>query len=371
VLELPVKSIKIGDRIREELGDIETLELSLATRGLLQPIVVEKRKEEYWLIAGYRRLQAWTHVYGFDSKIPVVIRENVSEIERIILELEENIRRKQLTWPEEVRAEARLFSIKKEAHAKALSMGRLSYNQRDFAGELNKSIGAISQDLELAANLSQWPELEKLPTRKAAWSRARQLKQGFVETETDFSRRFKDFFILKDLVSTLQDIPPLSVDLLILDLTALVPKDTFAQLVDTLNSLGNGFLFYSLAHQNQIFKLLEALNLTYDPQPSIWQVRAENDFRTFIWFSKTETPPPMISKSFSQRRDQPEFHKLEKPYGLYLELVNTCTKRSQFILEPIAFGPSLIRVGLETRRSARCYCQDKMLFEQIQIGVKT
>jgi ParB family transcriptional regulator, chromosome partitioning protein len=50
-----IKDIKIGDRLRKDLGDIQTLASSIQEIGLLQPIVINQDNE---LIAGQRRLEA-------------------------------------------------------------------------------------------------------------------------------------------------------------------------------------------------------------------------------------------------------------------------------------------------------------------------
>lgn len=52
---VPVEAIRTGDRLREDLGDIEDLAESIQTVGLVCPIIVD---EDLNLIAGYRRLTA-------------------------------------------------------------------------------------------------------------------------------------------------------------------------------------------------------------------------------------------------------------------------------------------------------------------------
>lgn len=45
-------TLKVGDRVRTDLGDLDELEQSIRDRGLLQPLVVNR---ETHLLAGYRR----------------------------------------------------------------------------------------------------------------------------------------------------------------------------------------------------------------------------------------------------------------------------------------------------------------------------
>ena len=50
-----VKEINVGERLRENFGDIEGLAESIKINGLLHPIIVD---ENLNLIAGHRRLTA-------------------------------------------------------------------------------------------------------------------------------------------------------------------------------------------------------------------------------------------------------------------------------------------------------------------------
>jgi ParB family chromosome partitioning protein len=52
---IPISRIKVGERHRRDLGDIESLAASIADIGLLHPITVD---EDGRLLAGARRLAA-------------------------------------------------------------------------------------------------------------------------------------------------------------------------------------------------------------------------------------------------------------------------------------------------------------------------
>ncbi len=89
---IPINDIKIKKRIRKDLGDLDNLKESLKLYGLLNPITINKN---YELIAGERRLQAakqlgWTNINAN-------IIDNLSEVEQIEMELEENNQRKEFT----------------------------------------------------------------------------------------------------------------------------------------------------------------------------------------------------------------------------------------------------------------------------------
>lgn len=97
-LELPIASIRVGERVRKALGDIEGLADSLESVGLLQPVAVTKdEKGRYALVAGHRRLLAAKKA-GWKN-VPV----HVVDLDDILLgQYHENGFRKELTPSEMV-----------------------------------------------------------------------------------------------------------------------------------------------------------------------------------------------------------------------------------------------------------------------------
>lgn len=89
---VPIKDIKIKKRVRQDLGNLEDLKDSLRTYGLLNPITINRN---YELIAGERRLQAATQL-GWTS-IQANIIDNLTELEQLEMEIEENNQRKEFT----------------------------------------------------------------------------------------------------------------------------------------------------------------------------------------------------------------------------------------------------------------------------------
>ena len=93
--KLPIKEIQVIDRQRLELGDIPELAASIKQFGLIQPIVVNQDKR---LIAGGRRLAAFEYLKL--EEIDVVYKETLSIDQLHMLELEENIKRREMSWQE-------------------------------------------------------------------------------------------------------------------------------------------------------------------------------------------------------------------------------------------------------------------------------
>jgi len=119
---ISVERIKVGERYRKDLGDIGSLVASIDKLGLLHPIVVNLGVEEpgkrsgsptcYWVIAGFRRLEA-VRKLGWKS-IPVTIANNLSDaVEQLRAERDENICRQDLTPSEAVALGKRLEELER------------------------------------------------------------------------------------------------------------------------------------------------------------------------------------------------------------------------------------------------------------------
>jgi ParB family chromosome partitioning protein len=67
---VPIANIKVGERIRKDIGDIDGLAESIADIGLLNPITIAP---DGTLLAGERRLEACKKL-GWD-KVPVTVKE--------------------------------------------------------------------------------------------------------------------------------------------------------------------------------------------------------------------------------------------------------------------------------------------------------
>ena len=89
------------------MGDIESLADSLRRYGQISPIVINKKN---LLIAGERRLEAAKRL-GWRT-INAIISEKSSELERLELEVEENMQRRDFSMNEAAEATKRLYRLR-------------------------------------------------------------------------------------------------------------------------------------------------------------------------------------------------------------------------------------------------------------------
>ncbi len=102
-----IGEIQIKKRIRKDLGNLNELAESMNIHGLMNPIVITR---DHMLIAGQRRL-ASAKKLGWE-KIEATIVDAPTKIDKLEMEIEENIHRKDFTANEIVDAYSKLEQLK-------------------------------------------------------------------------------------------------------------------------------------------------------------------------------------------------------------------------------------------------------------------
>ena len=106
-MQVPIEEVVVKRRIRSDLGDLDELMSSLRTRGQLSPILITRDSQ---LVAGHRRLESARRL-GWLT-INAIVLERADAVDRLEIEIEENVQRKQLTPEELAEALARLERLK-------------------------------------------------------------------------------------------------------------------------------------------------------------------------------------------------------------------------------------------------------------------
>lgn len=161
--EYNIECIKIKpERQRKDLGDLTDLKNSLTQVGLINPIVIEPAEiaGTFYLIAGERRFTAWTQLAQAGKVRPFIqatLLSDLDEATRQLIELEENIKRKDLTWQEQISAIAKIYYLK-------------DFQNMEEAGTyLGMSDSNVSKALQVYNNLSN-PKVAQAPNYSAAYT---------------------------------------------------------------------------------------------------------------------------------------------------------------------------------------------------------
>lgn len=383
--KMRLKDINVGERARKNLGDIKSLALSIKSKGQIHPIVVEKREDgRTWLIAGERRYRA--HEMLGAEEIGVTFRENLTDLERLEIELEENLWRADFDWKEEVLLKARIDKVKRDRYG-SVSQGdphNKGWGIVDTAAAMGQSIGLISEDLKLAKGIVKFPELAEQPNKKAAMTKlkaleeralanaiAKQKKLIHIDQPEDsrifngdciaiMKERFKDSCI--DLV--IVD-PPYGIDIAdMIDTDAnrfqefpddkAMAMDLLDQMLRELDRVmkpnSSIYMFYSTVFYTQVKELM-AKYFNVDPIPYIW-------FKTNIGGGRTNAPHMYACRTYETalyarkgdrklfKQGQPnvlpfevvpakqKVHMTEKPVMLLRELIDRASLPGEVVLDP-------------------------------------
>ena len=170
-MKYPIKNILIGNRQRQDMGDISELADSLRRLGQIHSIGVD---DTGLLIWGMRRYLAASSL-GWEE-IEATVRTGLTVSDAQEIELEEDIRRKDRTWQEECIAVAKLFTIKaRQARAAGQTFGirdMATYTGfgKSFVADYVFTIGAVlakePRDEEIWACSTYSEALDKIRDRR-------------------------------------------------------------------------------------------------------------------------------------------------------------------------------------------------------------
>jgi site-specific DNA-methyltransferase (adenine-specific) len=195
MVKIKITEINVAERMRKRLDNerFDALISSMSRIGQIQPIVIDQNN---FLIAGGRRLAAAKELQW--DEIEAIRREDVDPALSKEIELEENLRREDLHWTEEVCGIEKLFTIKQERYGKGQTGGKgqkgtaalvdrvdgkVGYNLSDMETELDRTSTSLSMDLTLARALREYPEIGDEPTKSSAFKRYRLKKETALREE--------------------------------------------------------------------------------------------------------------------------------------------------------------------------------------------
>ena len=173
ILYVPPSDVKINGRFRKEIGSLEDIKKSILEIGLLQPIGITN---DYILVFGERRLQAWKELTP-DEPIPcIVVNGDLYKLK--LAELHENVKRSNMDWKDEVLAIEEIKQTYERLYGWAqhggdrksnqVSSDETCFSQPKLACEIEISEGKLSQDLQLAKALKEYPEIRKAENKSQA-----------------------------------------------------------------------------------------------------------------------------------------------------------------------------------------------------------
>lgn len=162
--------IKVGQRFREDYGDIKELAHSMVNEGIVQPLAVKRCTDgTYVLLAGGRRMKAAESANI--EEIPVrIYTQDLTELEMRVIELVENVIRKDMNWLEQTRLRKEIHELQTKIHGRKVSKDPEApgWTQQKTAEMLGLKQTMVSEEIKLAQAIEAFPALKEAKTRDEA-----------------------------------------------------------------------------------------------------------------------------------------------------------------------------------------------------------
>lgn len=246
--ELPVEQIQVSlDRQRREFNQkgIEDLATSIQDKGLMHPIVL--RSDGCTLVAGERRLRALQLLHERGAlircdgyvvslyHIPYTLVGDLSPFQLEEAELEENLKREDLTWQERATALTRLHSMRQEQHGKAEigSQGKgwsATDTITEILGDAKNSDLANFRETKIVAEHLTDPEVANAKSQKEALKiiAKKNAAEHRANLAAEFGKRSSAHRVVNaNCLDHMQSLPAASVDLIITDPPYGIGADSF------------------------------------------------------------------------------------------------------------------------------------------------
>ena len=394
-MKVKLNDITLGERAREDYGDIDGLGESMSRLGQIQPIVID---EDNIIRAGGRRYTA-AILLGWEE-IDCVYMKDLNPLERKEVELEENIARKSFAWQEEVALKKEINELKKKI---ADSNGK-EWKEEDTAKLLGDSRTNLYRDMQLATDLEEFPQLAEEKDKSTARTKARRLRDEKSREFLNIERGTVEGLIQGDCRDVLESIEDESVDLILCDppygikfdekgrnekyntvygddyvddkisLNHLI-EEVMKELRRVLKPGGHMYFFFAIQHYHMVqvelavqFRDGDGLDAPkeYQQTPCIWTKPSNENYRPyhrfcvnyepffFAWkgemreFTKTSN----CTMEFDiDRKKEDRQHPAQKPQSLYENLIEISSHKGMTVLDPfLGSGISLAvakRMGRE------------------------
>lgn len=421
--KVSIKDIIIpSNRVRRDFSHIKELIESIRRVGLLHPLVVTKQPDgKYALNAGESRYRA-VLLLGW-TEVPVTFWSDLSAFAQKEIELEENLRRSDLVWSEEVEGLRQLDEIKRQVYGSAMQGGDgKGWTQEKTAEIVGQSPKTVREKIHFATLLKARPELmarvKDLPM-KVAMRQVEQIEEGERVARLHASGELKLSTELRlgDARELIKQLAPGSVDLILTDppfgiatldetegkyrgtvqsyKSVLKPADNATgaevhglimmlapEFTRVLKPGGHLYMFFGMDLYAELRHALGLGGLITNPVPLIWDKGLITaPFRGYdyspcyepILFAykpprtrRLAAPGKTIISGFSPDRAEDKIHPFQKPQALLKYLIEQSTTLGQRVLDPFAGSGATIIAARNTARTGLGFELDKEHFEQAQ-----
>jgi DNA modification methylase len=321
-LMIPLNKVLVKPgRGRKDFPNIPALAQSLRTVGLLHPIVVEPVSDStdpakvgcYYLVAGERRLRA-ALMAGW-AEIPCNLRKDLDALTHKEIELEENVARQDLDWPERIELTRQIDELKKIKYGSRHHQGTeillddagqpKVWTIADTAKVMNMPTGTAKVHIALAKRMKERPDLADRVRGLPAPRASKELDRLLACEQTSRLQASGQLKVANDIrrgdsLLLIKEVPDNSVDCIVTD-----PPYGNPNLVEQGGDTGTGE-----AGSNSSYKALIKTSDNLDPKSAmeLWRNIVPDMFRVlkpgchfYCFFSMDlyqEVTSPLLASGF-------------------------------------------------------------------------
>lgn len=437
MLFIRLDTIVISERQRKVFAEapLDDLEMSIAENGILHPPVVRWHNNAYHLVAGERRLRAMGNLLALGKRIyyggaacdpghvPVLNLGSLSDLRAFEAELDENIRRENLTWQERAVAEAKLLELRSLQNAEtglpkptltAIATEVVQRQAPAAAAAEGSQITAVANRIRLAEHLHD-PEVAKAKTeaeaikvvrKKAEAARVQALAASF---DAAAQRDCPHSLLAGDFRANIGGVASGSVDVLLTDPPYGIAADTFGeqsgaghnyedsveyfeQIIAVLaeesfrvcKAQAHAYVFCDPRRFNDLQTHFELAGWKVWPIPLIWakgngmlprpEHAPRRTYEAILFASKGDKPVRCVKGdviTVSGVRDLK--HGAQKPVDLYVDLLSRSAVPGDVVLDPFAGSGTIFpaanrcklrAIGMELNEANVALCRTRMMGEE-------
>lgn len=400
--------IEEGSRFREDYGDLTDLCHSIKTNGLINPIAVMSQpaaEKPFLLVAGGRRLRACMELKM--EAVPVRIFETFDELDLRLLELAENIQRKDMSWQEQNKLQREIHQLQQKKHGVKSAHSNVGWGLEDTAQMMGVSKATISESINLGEKLERYASVlgdaSKYKTENDARKAVKTVEEAMIRAElarraeakqasNAFTQTMADNYILGDCLEMMDKYQPETFDFAEvdppygIDLDKIkrdndcegyneIPQDEYLIFIkDVLTRVykilkPNTFCVFWFGMDpwfEYIYKIAKEVGFKGSRIPLIWtkpngqslnpSQNLATAYETAFIFKKGS---PVLAKpgrtnvfSYAPVAPNKKYHPTQKPLDLYQEIYNTFSFEGAKCIVPFAgSGMSMIAAATVKRQA--------------------
>jgi site-specific DNA-methyltransferase (adenine-specific) len=284
---IPISAVVVAPgRQRQEFDPKALMELqeSILKFGLMHPLVVRDGEQ---LVAGERRLRAVQDIYALGGQfscnnqpipaghVPVVSLGDLSPLDAMEAELDENIKRKDLTWQETAQAIAKLHEFRVAQAAATGGVHKVADTAMEIEGRADGDYQEKTRQAIIVARHLDNPDVAKAKDTKEAFKILKRAEEAKVNAAIGAAvgKTFSSAdhtLLLGDCIDWMQSIPPASFDVICTDPPYGMGADTFGDGAGRLTAITHSYADDEMSFRGLLAQVAEGIDRVAKPAAHLY-----------------------------------------------------------------------------------------------------